>query len=134
MVGQGGPLTTGVHLAAGQGVGPVHPPGHQVQPGPGIHLDHVRRGATGVPRPLNTLHRPVWRDADFQRPPRRTLGQLLQGEADCRGNRLRRRSGRVRPPYVQGLQALGWRDAAAGGHEVHGGIPVRAGIGPARPT
>jgi len=126
MVSQGGSLAACVHRAASQSCGPIRLPGNQIQPGPDIHLDHVRRGATSVPRPLHTLHRAVWRDADFQRPPRRARSKLLQGVPDCHGDRCLRRRGRVHPPSGKGLPTLVRRDAAAGWHGIHGGITVAA--------
>jgi hypothetical protein len=137
MVGQGGPLATGTHRAARQSAGPIHLSSNQIQPSSGIRLDHVRRGATGVPRSLHTLRRPVWWNADFQRPPWRARSQLLEGETNCHRNRGRRRRGRVHTPYRKCLQTLGKRDAATRWHTVHGGITVHAvrpSVGPMKAT
>ena len=98
MVRQAGPLAARVHRAPRQGTDPIHLPGNQIQPSSGIHLDDVRWGAAGVPRPLHTLHRAVWRDADFQRPPRSAISQFFQGEPNCHGNRGTGCRRRVHPP------------------------------------
>src|SRR5665648_6430 len=137
IVGQGSPLAARAHCAARQSASPIHLSGNQIQPGTGVRLDHIRWSATGVPRPLHTLHRTVWRDTDFQRPPRRARGQFLQGVTNCHGNRLSRRRGRARPPYRKSMPALSWRDPTTREHAIHGCItapPVRSRVGHMKAT
>ena len=62
----------------------VSAPVASAEPGLRIGLDDVRRGAAGVTRTLDGLHRTVRRDADLDRVARRDVGQLLEREPDRR--------------------------------------------------
>ena len=77
-----------VVAAIRKGDRPLLTAGGQRQPGRGIHLDHVRRSASSVPRALDRLDCAKRRNAHLDRVARRPLGEELQQIANRGRGRL----------------------------------------------
>ena len=130
-------LPLAVTLPVGDGVGPGQRAGRQPQPGGGVGLDDVRRGAAGVPRPLDALDGDVRRHPQLHRP----AGHLLGQPAGRRSSPPRRRTARggcSASPASHGRTGVDGRRAAprpgsGGRHQLVGTVPAgtvpTAGLG-----
>lgn len=83
-----------MHAARLHRLHPAHATRRHTKPGLDIHLDHIRRRATGMPRALDHLHGPKRRHPHLDAAARLRIHRALQQKPHRQGDG---RAGRIRP-------------------------------------